>query len=147
MPVLADDVRVAGLARNHDDLRIGLHAAIVGMNEDLAESAGEGLVTLGIERLVAEEDHAMLEQGLTDIADAGLVEVLADIDIVDFGADAAGDGTHLDPAVAHAYLQAAAVRPAAAVFAAVCLAGGYGLGGASARAALASSRSGEIALH
>ena len=41
---------VAGLARNYDNLGIGLHAHVVGMEEDLAEPARESLVALGIKR-------------------------------------------------------------------------------------------------
>jgi hypothetical protein len=87
VPVLADDPLVAGLARDLHDLGIGLHALVVGMDEDLAEAAREDLVALGIELLVAEEDDAVVEQGLADVADGGVIEVLADIDIVDLGAD------------------------------------------------------------
>jgi hypothetical protein len=71
------------------------------MDEDLAEAAREGLVALGVELLVAEEDDAVVEQGLPDVPDRAVVELLADVDIVHLGADAAGNGPHLDPAVAH----------------------------------------------
>ena len=101
MPILADDLLVAGLARDHDDLGIGLRALVVGVDEDLAEAAREGLVARHVELLVAEEDDAVVEQGLADVADGALVEVRADVDIVDLGADGAGNGPHLDPAVAH----------------------------------------------
>ena len=76
VPLLADDLLVAGLARDLDDLGVGLHALVVGMDEDLAEAAREGLVALGIELLVAEEDDAVVEQRLADVADGGLVEIL-----------------------------------------------------------------------
>ena len=101
MPILADDLLVAGLARDHDDLGIGLRALVVGVDEDLAEAAREGLVARHVQLLVAEEDDAVVEQGLADVADGTLVEVRADVDIVDLGADGPGNGSHLDPAVAH----------------------------------------------
>ena len=87
MPVLADDAFVARLARDDDDLRVGLGALVVGMDEDVAEAPREDLVALGIELLVAKEDDAVVEERLADIADGGLVEVRADVDIVDLGAD------------------------------------------------------------
>ena len=71
-----------------DDLGIGLRALVVGVDEDLAEAAREGLVALGVELLVAEEDHAVVEQRLADVADGAVVELLADVDVVDLGADA-----------------------------------------------------------
>ena len=61
----------------------------------------KALWRVGVELLVAEEDDAVVEQGLADVADGSLVEIRADVDIVDLGADGAGDGPHLDPAVAH----------------------------------------------
>jgi len=55
MPILADVTRVAGLAPHHDDLGIVTRANVVGMDEDLAEAAGEGLLPRRVELLVAEE--------------------------------------------------------------------------------------------
>ena len=87
------------------------------MDEDLAEAPREGLVALGIELLVTEEDDAVVEQGLADVADGGLVQLLADVDVVNLGADGARDWADLDLAVAHGF-------PPGLVF---CLQRGYGL--------------------
>ena len=77
MPVLADIGGVAGLAPHHDDLGIVAHADVVGMDEDLAEATGEGLVARHIELLVAEEDDAMLVQGIADLSHRAVVEIQA----------------------------------------------------------------------
>ena len=112
------------------DLGVGLHALVVGVDEDLAEPARERLVALGVELLVAEEDDAVVEQRLADVADRAIVEVLADVDAVDLGADAAGDRPHLDLAVAHGFPPSAIwlfFMPAAWRACAKLLARGYGV--------------------
>jgi hypothetical protein len=63
-------------------------------------------VALGIEGLVAEEDDAVVEQRLADVTDSAIVEILADVDAVNLGADAAGDRPDLDLAVAHEFSSA-----------------------------------------
>ena len=64
---------------------------VVRVDEDLAEAAGEGLVLLGVDLLVAEEDHAVLVERLADFGDDAVVEILGDIDAADLGAACAGD--------------------------------------------------------
>ena len=71
------------------------------MDEDLAEAAREGLVALGVELLVAEEDHAVVEQGLADVADGGVVEILRHVDAGNLRAAGAGEQTNLETRVAH----------------------------------------------
>src|SRR5262249_47324673 len=101
MPILPHDAFVAGLAGNLQDLGIGLHSFVVGMNEYLPKATREGLVTLGIKRLIAKKDDAMLKQRRAYGGDRLGVEVLAHIDVVDLGANIAGDGANLDLAIAH----------------------------------------------
>ena len=74
MPVLADNVLVAGLAPDHDDLVVLLHALVVRMDEDLAEAARECLVLFGVELLVAKEHDAVLVERLADFGDRRIVD-------------------------------------------------------------------------
>jgi hypothetical protein len=101
VPFLADDVRVAGLALDHDDLVVLAHALVIWVHEDLAEAARERFVLLGVEFLVVEENDAVIEQRLADVGDHAVIELVADPDALDLGAAGAGDRVHLDPAVAH----------------------------------------------
>src|SRR5215472_12412804 len=102
MPILADDVLVARLAADHHNLVVLLHAAIVRVDKDLAKAAGKGLVLVRVERLVAEENDAMLVERGADFRDHGVIEIVGDGDAADLGAASPSDGFHLDPAVAHA---------------------------------------------
>jgi len=72
------------------------HGRVVGVDEDLAEAAPEGLLLRGVEALVTKEDHAVVEEGPSDRGHARRVEVGAQVDAVDLGAQRAGDGTDLD---------------------------------------------------
>ena len=71
------------------------------MDEDLAEATGEGLVARPVERLVAEEDDAMLVQGLADLSHRAVVEIQAQVDAGDRGAAGAGEQAYLEPRVPH----------------------------------------------
>ena len=101
VPILADNVLVAGFAPDHDDLVVLLHAPVVRVDEDLAEAAGECLVLFGVELLVAKEHDAVLVERPADFGDRRVVDVVADPDAADFGAARPGDRAHLDAAVAH----------------------------------------------
>jgi hypothetical protein len=50
----------------------------------------------GVELLVAEEDHAVIEEGAPDGRHARVGEIGAQVDAVDLGPQGAGDGTDLD---------------------------------------------------
>ena len=54
-----------------------------------------------IELLVAKEDHAVIKQCLTDLADHGVVKVLCDINAANLSSECAGDRRNLNVAVAH----------------------------------------------
>src|SRR3954470_19312748 len=101
MPVLADNVLVAGFAPDHHDLVVLLHAPVVRMDENPAEAAREFLVVLGVELLIAKEHDAVLVERPADFGDCRRVDVIADSDAVDFGAARPGNWTYRDAAVAH----------------------------------------------
>ena len=78
-------------APHRSELGSGLQAHVVLVYEDLSEAPGQALLLVGIERLVAEEDDAVLEQRLPDAGDGGVVGVPRQVDAVDLGAERAGD--------------------------------------------------------
>jgi hypothetical protein len=80
------------------DLRIALgRVGVVRVRvRQLAEPAPECDLLLVTDRLVAEEEHPMLQQRLTDVGDRGVVERRAEVDAVDLGADPAGDRADLE---------------------------------------------------
>jgi len=67
------------------------------VDEDLAEAPRERLVPGRVELLVAEEDHTVIQQRLPDLGDGGGVELAAEVDAVELGAERAGDGLDLEP--------------------------------------------------
>src|SRR4029453_3443938 len=58
---------------------------------ELAEPCGEARLRCRIERLLAEDQHLVLEQGRTDPSDRGIVEWRREVDPVDFGAEDGGE--------------------------------------------------------
>ena len=54
---------------------------------EIAEVAPEGEVLLGRDRLLAEEEHFVLEQTGAQRRDRRVVERLAEVDVADLGAD------------------------------------------------------------
>ena len=91
VPLFADDPLVARLAHDADDLGVAFAGIEIGMDEDIAEAAGEGLVAGIVDLLAAKEDHQMLEQRASDFGDRRLVEAGADIQAADLGTQGAGD--------------------------------------------------------
>jgi hypothetical protein len=71
---------------------------------DRAEAAGEGDLLLRCDLLVAEEDHAVVVEGLADLGEMRLVHRLGEVHSEHLGAQRAGDGGDLDAAVAHGKL-------------------------------------------
>ena len=53
--------------------------------DEILPMRGEGLVAFAIKHLVTKKNDTVVEQGLANVGDGGLVEVLADVDIVDLG--------------------------------------------------------------
>ena len=96
VPFLADDFLVAGFSPDLHDLGIGLRALVVGVDENLAEPARERFVLGYVQRLIAKEDHAMIEQRAANVADRAVVEGLRNVDAVHLGSDGAGNRAHLD---------------------------------------------------
>src|SRR5436190_1784752 len=85
---------------DRDDLREPLDPLDERILDDLAEPLGEAQEVRGRQRLVAEEDDAVLEPGLAD-GGHGIVVDLARIDASDLRAERAGDGTDLDCTPCH----------------------------------------------
>ena len=67
------------------------------MDEDVAEAPRQPLVLLGIELLVPEEDDAVIEERLADLGHGRVVEIAAQVDAMDLGAEGAGDALDLEP--------------------------------------------------
>src|SRR5215470_7899378 len=93
---VAGDVRVPDLARHSlrhlvrvddEDLRVAFHQSRRGgMDVKLAEASAEGLVLIGREVLIAEEDDPVVDQGVVDLLEGGVVQGRGQIDAVDHGA-------------------------------------------------------------
>src|SRR3954454_22892436 len=86
MPVFTNDLLVAGLAPDINDFRIGTDTIVVRVYEDLTKAPGKRLVPLYVELLVSKEDHAVIEECLTDLIDHDVVEILCDINAANFSA-------------------------------------------------------------
>ena len=71
------------------------------MDEDLAEAPGEGLVPVDVELLVTKEDHPVVQQRLTDLADDRIVQILRHVDVANLGSQRAGDRLNFNMAVTH----------------------------------------------
>ena len=72
------------------------------MDVEWPKAAAEGLVLLGRQRLVAEEDHLVVEEGLADRAEGAVVKLLRQIDTKDFRAQRAAHSANFE--FAHAVL-------------------------------------------
>src|SRR6185437_7474514 len=70
------------------------------MGVQLAEMPAERLLAVEIERLVAEEDHLVLEQRGVDLLELPVAQ-LPQPHLANLRADARGDGPHLDRLVRH----------------------------------------------
>ena len=66
---------------------------------DVAPAAGEGELLGGSYFLVAEEDHAIVEQGGADLVQHLVAEFLREVDPFDDGAGRTGDAVRLQVAV------------------------------------------------
>src|SRR5262245_5379445 len=93
---IAGDVRVPHLARHvlrvlvrvdDEDLRMTLHqAGSGGVHVELAKAPAEGLVLLGGEVLIAEEDDPAVDQAVVDLLEGRLGQRLREVDAADHGA-------------------------------------------------------------
>src|SRR5499427_6421964 len=93
---IAGDVRVPHLARyvlrvlvrvDDEELRMALHeAGSGGVDVELAEAPAEGLVLLGGEVLIAEEDDPVVDQAVVDLLEGRLGQRLREVDAADHGA-------------------------------------------------------------
>src|SRR5262245_48047807 len=71
------------------------------MNVQLAEPPAEVLLLIHIDRLIAKEDHEVLQQGAMDLVELLIAEPLRQIDPVNFRTNVRSDLAHLDGVVAH----------------------------------------------
>src|SRR5262249_13308331 len=69
--------------------------------DGLAEAPRQCQEPLWRQRLVAEENHQMVEQRLPDGGDRCIGQVIGEIDPAEFRADGTGDGRYLDRIIAH----------------------------------------------
>jgi hypothetical protein len=73
VPFLADDRGIARLPADHHHFRVGAGALEIRVDEDFAEAPGKGLVLIRVQRLVAEEHHAMGVQRRADLGDGAII--------------------------------------------------------------------------
>src|SRR5262245_64650656 len=71
------------------------------MDVQLAEELTESLLLRGREVLVAEEDHAVVDQRRMDLLEGQLVQGSGEIDATDLGAGVRGELLHMDRSVDH----------------------------------------------
>src|SRR5262245_32430449 len=87
-----------------DDEDLGLLFQPLGsrrMNMQLAEPPTETLMLIHIDRLIAKEDHEILQQGAMNLIELLIAEPLRQIDPMNLGANVGSDLAHLDAVVAH----------------------------------------------
>jgi hypothetical protein len=77
-------LEVFGRDRLNDAVRL---QAAGGMRVEFPEVAGEGELLVAVDLLVAEEQHLVFEEQGVELVAGRLVEWLAEVDAVDFGAD------------------------------------------------------------
>src|ERR1051326_8124136 len=106
VPVLTRDVLAVLVGVDEKDLRMSLHERRRrGMHDELAEEPAERLVLVRREALVAEEDDLVLGERFVDLLERALVERLAEIDAVHFGADDGRQLLHANRLVRHGSLR------------------------------------------
>ncbi len=79
-----------------------LHPLHRGMDVELAEMLAEMLEGRHVDRLIAEEDDAVVEKRLVDVVDLAVGQRLLQIDARDLAADMRGEPLHLDRFITHA---------------------------------------------
>src|SRR3546814_9249974 len=99
VPFHTDDPHVARLAPNLQDLRVRAGAVVIRVNEDITKAPSPRFMLGRIELLVAEEDHAVIEQRPPNIGHPPVIEIFAPVDAVAFGADRARECTYIRLAV------------------------------------------------
>jgi hypothetical protein len=88
VPVLAR--HVPGALVGVDDQDLGMardQAGGGGVHRQLTEEAAEGLLLLGGHVLIAEEDHLVLDEGVVDLLERGLLERPGQVHAEHLGAD------------------------------------------------------------
>ena len=75
MPVLTDDMGVAGLTVNHDDFRVLPAGVEERVDENVTKPQGQALLRVGVEILIMKEDDAVVQERLTDLSDSRVAEI------------------------------------------------------------------------
>ena len=102
MPVLARHALRLLVGVDDEDLGVALEQRRRRrVDVQLAEEPAERLLLVRSEVLVAEEDHAVLDERGVDLLERPLVERLGEVDAVDLGADVRGELLDLDRRVGH----------------------------------------------
>src|SRR5208282_55258 len=101
MPAAAEILRVRLVLGDDEDLGMAGHRLDELMHVEGAEATAEPKMLLRGQVLVAEEDHAMVEQRLMQVGSGRVVEILRQIDTFDNGAEGAADRLHADRLVRH----------------------------------------------
>ena len=104
MPAATEILGVVFALGNDDDLRMAVHRLHVIMHIQRAETPAEPDVLLRSHLLVAEEDHAMVEQGTMDRLHRIVVEFTAQIDAFDDGARCTADRLDGDIPCQHGFV-------------------------------------------
>jgi hypothetical protein len=96
----------AGVALEDGDLRMPLLLARAQIGVDLQhpEARGEGLVLLGREVLISEEDHSVGEPRPVDLRERRVLERVAQVDARDLCAEGPRGGMDSDVAIRHGRL-------------------------------------------
>ena len=101
VPLLAGraDGLLVGVDRH--DLGMAVHAGVVGVGDEVAETGAEVLVALDRDVLVVEEEDAVGHEGVPDRAELGAADP-AEVDSVHFGSDHGCNGFDGKVGPAHA---------------------------------------------
>lgn len=115
MPLVSDRARVAGIADQLHDFRVGPETLEIGMDEDVSELAGQPLVLFNAQLLLPEKDNAMLQQRLADSGHGGVVQFPGQLNVRQFGAQRTGKGVRLQLFVRHGFSPDAALSRASRI--------------------------------
>jgi len=101
MPATAEIACLVAFLANLDDARVDRRPFDEFVDLQFTKPGTETKVLFRRQVLVVEEDHLIVEQRLTDLADNPVIERLRQIDPRHLGAERAGNPVHLDVSKAH----------------------------------------------
>ena len=91
MPAVADVVAVLRLLDQQLHFLVPRYLGKEGIDVQVAEVAGKGLLLVRRQVLAAEEDHQVIDQGAADFRDDRGIEGPRQVDAADLGAQGAAD--------------------------------------------------------